>query len=167
MDYSKWDDITTMVFDVDGVLTDSMVHITESGELLRQMNTRDGQAIKIAIDAGYKIAIITKGSSKGVKLRLQGLGIKHIYDKLETKQAAYEHLKAELQIQDKEILYMGDDVPDLPLLKQVGMSTCPHNACREVLTTAEYISPIDGGQGCVREVIERVMRTQGRWPSFT
>lgn len=155
-----------MVFDVDGVLTDSMILVTESGDLLRSMNTRDGQAIKIALDAGYRIAIITKGASKGVKLRLQGLGITDIFDKLDTKQAAYNSLKETYQLDDSEILYMGDDVPDLPLLAQVGLSSCPHNACREVLAEAQYVSPIDGGKGCVREIIERVMRTQGKWPSF-
>lgn len=163
MDYSIFDSITTFIFDVDGVLTDSMVHITESGELLRNMNTRDGQAIKIALNNGYRVAIITKGASKGVKLRLQGLGITDIYDKLDTKQAAFDQFMQEYQLTKEEVLYMGDDLPDLPILAQVGLSTCPYNACREVLDKAMYISPLDGGKGCVRDVIERVMRTQQKW----
>jgi len=163
MDYSIFDKITTFIFDVDGVLTNSQVLITEKGELLRSMSTRDGQAIKFALDAGYHVAIITKGGSVGVKSRLSGLGIPDIYDKLETKHAAYAELVAKYDLKQEEILYMGDDLPDIPLLKQVGLSTCPYDASRDVLAVATYVSPEKGGYGAVRDVIERVMRCQGKW----
>lgn len=164
MDYSLFNQISTFIFDVDGVLTNSQVLITEEGELLRSMSTRDGQAIKFALDAGYHVAIITKGGSKGVKSRLAGLGIEDIYDKLETKQAAYEELVNKYSLSQNEILYMGDDLPDIPLLKQVGLSACPYDASRDVLAVAKFISAERGGHGAVRDVIERVMRCQGKWP---
>lgn len=164
MNYSIFDKITTFIFDVDGVLTNSQVLITEEGELLRSMSTRDGQAIKFALDAGYHVAIITKGGSKGVKSRLSGLGITDIYDKLETKQAAFEELVAKYNLSQNEILYMGDDLPDIPLLKQVGLSACPYDASRDVLAMAKFISAEKGGHGAVRDVIERVMRCQAKWP---
>ncbi len=163
MSHELFNGISTLVFDVDGVLTDSMVLVTEDGQLLRSMNTRDGQAIKIALDEGYRVAIITKGGSSGVKLRLQGLGITDIYDKLDTKQAALQNLINKYNLTKSEILYMGDDIPDLAIMPLVGLSTCPYNACKEVLESVNYISPIDGGKGCVRDVIERVMRTQEKW----
>ncbi len=164
MDYSIFDKISTFIFDVDGVLTDSQVLITENGDLLRSMSTRDGQSIKFALDAGYHVAIITKGGSQGVKSRLAGLGIPDIYDKLETKQAAYAELVAKYNLKQEEILYMGDDLPDIPLLKQVGLSSCPYDASRDVLAIATYISSERGGHGAVRDVIEKVMRCQGKWP---
>lgn len=163
MKYNLFDKISTFIFDVDGVLTNSQVLITEAGELLRSMSTRDGQAIKFAIDAGYHVAIITKGSSKGVKSRLVGLGIPDIYDNLETKQAAYAELVAKYDLTQEEILYMGDDIPDIPLLQQVGLSACPYDASNDVLDIVTYISPEKGGHGAVRDVIERVMRCQGKW----
>ena len=165
MDYNRINKITTFIFDVDGVLTDSQILITESGDLLRSMSTRDGQAIKFAIDAGYHVAIITKGGSKGVKSRLTGLGISDIYDNLETKQAAYADLISKYNLKSEEILYMGDDLPDIPLIKQVGLSACPNDASSDVLAIAEYISPAKGGHGAVRDVIERIMRCQDKWPS--
>lgn len=166
MDYSILDKISTFIFDVDGVLTDSQILITENGDLLRSMSTRDGQAIKFALDAGFHVAIITKGGSQGVKSRLRGLGITDIYEKLETKQAAYDELVAKYQLKSDQILYMGDDLPDIPLLRQVGLSACPYDASRDVLSLATYISPNNGGHGAVRDVIERVMRCQGKWPKF-
>ena len=163
MDHSLFSHITTFVFDVDGVLTDSMVLITESGDLLRKMNVRDGQAIKYALDAGYTVAIITKGRSKGVKDRLKGLGIKHIYDALNHKRDAFSDLKNKLGLKKEEMLYMGDDIPDLDLVDEVAVFTCPRDACPEVLSTAQYISPYDGGHACVREIIQRVLKIQDKW----
>lgn len=164
MDYSLFNKISTFIFDVDGVLTNSQILITESGDLLRSMSTRDGQAIKFALDAGYRVAIITKGGSQGVKNRLTGLGITDIYEKLETKQAAYQELIEKYQLKKNEILYMGDDLPDIPLLKQVGLSSCPYDASVDVLAIANFISAKKGGHGAVRDVIERVMRCQNKWP---
>ncbi|MEZ4909243.1 MAG: HAD-IIIA family hydrolase [Saprospiraceae bacterium] len=163
LDHAQFSAITTLVFDVDGVFTDSKVLITEAGELLRTMNTRDGQAIVIALNEGYHIAIITKGYSKGVRIRFENLGVKHIYDCQKNKQDAFDDLKTNLGLATSEILYMGDDIPDIPLLSQVSIAACPKDAVPEVHNRCNYISSKNGGQGCVREVIEKVMRTQGKW----
>ncbi len=164
MDHTKFNHISTFIFDVDGVLTDGSVLITEEGDLLRRMNVRDGQAIKIALDSGYHIGITTKGASKGVKKRLAGLGIKYIFDRLPDKKDAFYKIQEELSIPKKEILYMGDDLPDLEVADMAGIFACPANAVHEVLSRADYISPFDGGHTCVREIIERIMRIQNKWP---
>ncbi len=163
MDHALFDQITTLIFDVDGVFTNSEVIVMENGDLVRTMNTRDGQAVKFAIEAGYHLAIITKGFSSGVRKRFELLGVPHIYDRLQEKTAAFDDLIAKLQLQKEEILYMGDDIPDLPLYHKVGISVCPADGAVENLQQAKYITSKNGGQGCVREVIEKVMRQQGKW----
>jgi len=155
--------ITTFVFDVDGVFTNSEVLITESGEHLRVMNTRDGQAVKYAIEAGYNLAIITKGFSQGVRRRFEYLGVPHIYDCVHNKLDAFNEYSQLLKLKKEEILYMGDDIPDLCLYDKVGIAACPVDAAIENLERATYISPKSGGAGCVRDVIEKVMRFQGTW----
>ena len=164
MDYTKWKDIKCFVFDVDGVFTDTNVLITEQGELLRTMNVRDGQAVKFALAAGYRIAIFTKGASTGVRARLEGLGIRDIFDRLEDKEAAFDQYVSDNEIAPKDVLYMGDDIPDLVLLKKVGLPSCPSDATPEVIANSMFISSIGGGKGCVRDVITRVMKAQNTWP---
>lgn len=163
MDHQLFNQITTFVFDVDGVFTNSEVLVMENGDLLRTMNTRDGQAVKIALEAGYNMAIITKGFSIGVRKRFELLGIEHIYDKVNNKTEALADLMIKLSIQQDEILYMGDDIPDIQVLGQVGVSSCPHDAVPEVMQKVQYISSFKGGNGCVRDVIEKVMKIQGKW----
>lgn len=155
--------INTFVFDVDGVFTNSEVLITEAGEHLRVMNTRDGQAVKYAIEAGYNIAIITKGFSQGVRKRFEFLGVPHIYDCVHDKLDAFNEYVQVMELKREEILYMGDDIPDLCLFDRVGVSACPSDAATENLERAVYISPKAGGAGCVRDIIEKVMRLQGKW----
>lgn len=163
LDHTKFSKITTLVFDVDGVFTDGRILVTESGELLRTMHTRDGQALVLALKAGYHVGIITKGYSKGVRIRFENLGIHHIYDGLKDKQEAFDHLKSTLNLEQSQILYMGDDLPDIPLMSQVSIAACPKDAVPEVQSKCHYIAAKNGGQGCVREVIEKVMRIQGHW----
>jgi 3-deoxy-D-manno-octulosonate 8-phosphate phosphatase (KDO 8-P phosphatase) len=155
--------IDTFVFDVDGVFTNSEVLITESGEHLRVMNTRDGQAVKYAIEAGYNLAIITKGFSQGVRKRFEYLGVPHIYDCVHDKLDAFNEYVQLLNLKKDQILFMGDDIPDLCLYDKVGIAACPADAATENLERAGYISPKPGGSGCVREIIEKVMRLQGKW----
>lgn len=155
--------IHTFIFDVDGVLTNNEVLITENGELLRKMNVRDGLAIKIAIDKGYKIAIITGGRSEGVKKRLEALGIKDIYSGISDKLEAFEEFVNTYELDPVGILYMGDDLPDYPVMRRVGLATCPKNSAPELFPIANYVSPYNGGEGCVRDVIEKVLRLQGKW----
>lgn len=163
MDHQLFNHITTFVFDVDGVFTNSEVLVMENGDLLRTMNTRDGQAVKIALEAGYNLAIITKGFSTGVRKRFELLGITNIYDKVSDKTDALVDLTEKLSIQKHEIIYMGDDIPDLPMMDLVGIAACPHDAVPEVIKKADFIASHRGGHGCVREVIEKVMKIQGKW----
>ncbi|MBK7870463.1 MAG: HAD-IIIA family hydrolase [Saprospiraceae bacterium] len=159
----KFRDIHTFIFDVDGVLTNNEILITEEGELLRKMNVRDGYALKYAVNKGYNICIITGGKSEGVRKRLEGLGITEVFSGRSEKMEAYEEYIHEHDLDPQGILYMGDDMPDYPVMCRVGLPTCPRNAIPEILDVAEYISPYNGGEGCARDVIEKVLRLQGKW----
>ena len=156
-------DITTFIFDVDGVLTDSSVHITPTGEMLRIMNIRDGYALKAAVESGYHVCIISGGSNEGVRIRLRNLGITDIHlgtpDKVET----FKEYSELYQINPETVLYMGDDIPDYHVMQLVGLPTCPQDASPEIKTISKYISHKNGGKGAVREVIEQVMKVQGKW----
>ena len=163
MDHSRFNHIKAFFLDVDGVLTDGSVIITETGGLLRTMNVKDGQALKYALDEGYFIAIITKGRSKGVRSRLKDLGITAIYDNLTSKRDTIKTLIEQHQFKPEEVLYMGDDIPDLRAKDLVGVFACPSDAVPEVLKNADYVSSIAGGQGCVREIIRRVLKIQSKW----
>ena len=153
-----------MIFDVDGVFTNCQILVEDDGSLLRTMNVRDGQALKLAKKAGYNLAVITKGASPGVKIRLMSLGIDHYYDMLETKLEAFHDFVNKVNVPKEEMLYVGDDIPDLDVFPYVNIKCCPKDACNDVLNAADYISPKGGGQGCVRDIIERVMRIQDKWP---
>ena len=155
--------ITTFIFDVDGVLTDSSVHITPTGEMLRIMNIRDGYALKAAVESGYHVCIISGGNNEGVRIRLRNLGITDIHlgtpDKVET----FKEYTELYQINPEHVLYMGDDIPDYHVMQLVGLPTCPQDASPEIKTISKYISHKNGGKGAVREVIEQVMKVQGKW----
>ena len=156
-------DITTFIFDVDGVLTDSSVFVTNEGEILRTMNIRDGYAMKAAVESGYNVCIISGGSNEGVRVRLRNLGITDIYlgtpDKVET----FDEYIGMYQLKPEQVLYMGDDIPDYHVMKLVGLATCPQDASPEIKAISGYISHKNGGKGAVRDVIEQVMKTQGKW----
>lgn len=156
--------IKSFIFDVDGVLTDSTLLVTEQGELLRTMNVRDGYALKQAKEAGYHIAIITGGKSEGVKKRLEGLGIQDVYLGASPKINVFEEHCEKYGIRAEEILYLGDDIIDIEVMKQVGISACPADAVPEVKNVAHYVCAVNGGQGCAREVIEKVMKLNDVWP---
>ena len=155
--------IKTFIFDVDGVLTDGKILIHTDGELLRSFDTKDGYAMKCALVKGFKIAIITGGRNKAVKERFQELGIFDIYLNAHHKIEAYQDLIDNYELNPKEILYIGDDVPDIPVMEKVGVGCCPSDAATDVKEIADYISPKKGGAGCVREIIEQVLRVQGKW----
>lgn len=160
---SDFQKINTFVLDVDGVLTDGSVLITEEGPLLRNMYIKDGFALQLAIKAGYRIIIITGGKSEGVVKRLQGLGIHEIYSGSSDKKAVWDKLVEENKIDPHTCLYMGDDIPDLIVMGEAGLSCCPADAATDVLEMCQYIAEKDGGRGCVREVIEKTMRIQSKW----
>jgi 3-deoxy-D-manno-octulosonate 8-phosphate phosphatase (KDO 8-P phosphatase) len=156
-------DITTFIFDIDGVLTDSSVHITPTGEMLRIMNIRDGFAMKAAVESGYHVCIISGGSNEGVRTRLKNLGITDIFlgtpDKVET----FKEYCDIYSINPEQVLYMGDDIPDYHVMQLVGLPTCPQDSSPEIKAISKYISHKNGGKGAAREVIEQVMKVQGKW----
>jgi len=156
-------DITTFVFDVDGVLTDGSVNISPTGEMLRKMNIRDGYAMKAAIESGYKVCIISGGSNEGVRIRLKNLGITDIHLGSPNKVETFKEYCELYSISPEKVLYMGDDIPDLHVMKLVGLPTCPQDAAPEIKSISNYISHINGGKGAVRDVIEQVMKVQGKW----
>lgn len=155
--------ITTFIFDVDGVLTNGMIHISSSGELTRLMNTKDGYAMKTAVMEGYNVCVISGGNNEGVRKRLEDLGIKDIYLGAHAKTELFEDYLKKNNIKPEEILYMGDDLPDYPVMKLVGLATCPKDAVAEIQGISDYISQKKGGLGCVRDVIEQVLKVQGKW----
>lgn len=155
--------IKSMIFDVDGVLTDGSVLVTEQGEQLRQMNIKDGYALKLAVQQGIKVCIITGGKSMGVAKRLAGLGIEYLYTAIDDKPAAFYDFLSVSNSDAATTLYMGDDMPDVEVLKMCGLKTCPQDAVPQIKSAADYISPVPGGQGCARDVIEKVLTLQGKW----
>jgi len=127
------------------------------------MNVRDGYAVKRAIKAGYRICIITGGSSEGVTTRLKGLGIKDIYTGISNKLDVFEEYAFANEIDTEGVLYMGDDIPDYEAMRLAGLPCCPQDAANEIIEICQYISPLKGGDGCVRDVIEKVMKLNGKW----
>ncbi|WBL23649.1 KdsC family phosphatase [Zunongwangia sp. HRR-M8] len=156
-------DIDTFVFDVDGVLTDASVHVTTDGQLLRSMNIKDGYALKQAIKSGYTVCIISGGKNEGVRIRLRDLGITDIYLGITDKVEQLDEFFDIYNIKPENVLYMGDDIPDMYPMKLIGLPTCPQDAVPEVKEVSKYISHKKGGKGCVRDVIEQVMKVQGKW----
>ncbi len=159
----KLRDIDTFVLDVDGVLTNGSLLVMQNGHLLRQMNTRDGYAIRRAVKEGYRVVIITGGNSEGVISRLRELGITDLFSGVAHKKPVLKNYLREHQINPDTVLYMGDDIPDYHSMRLVGLPACPHDAAHEIVELARYISPFKGGEGCVRDVIEKVMRLHDRW----
>jgi 3-deoxy-D-manno-octulosonate 8-phosphate phosphatase (KDO 8-P phosphatase) len=155
--------INTFIFDVDGVLTNGLLTIMPDGELLRHMNVKDGFAMKTALNKGYRICIISAGTNESVKDRLAALGIHDIYLGAHNKVEKYNELVAKYELKPENVIYMGDDIPDYPVMKIVGLPCCPNDAVPEIQQVATYISNKKGGEGCVRDVIEQVLRVQGNW----
>jgi 3-deoxy-D-manno-octulosonate 8-phosphate phosphatase (KDO 8-P phosphatase) len=155
--------ITTFIFDIDGVLTDSTVLLLEGGLQARRMNIKDGLGLQMAIKNGFSVMAITGSFSEPVTERLKKLGIGDVYMSILDKKKFVEEHRAKNNLQWEEILYMADDLPDLALMKMVGLPCCPADAVPEILELSKYISPVNGGFGCVRDVIEKVLRVQDKW----
>lgn len=155
--------ITTFVFDIDGVLSDGSILVTETGGQLRTMSTRDGLGITMAIKAGYNIAIISGGNDDSVIHRMKYLGITDIFIGVKDKVQVLQNYFSEKGVSAENVLYMGDDIPDYEAMQACGVKTCPKNAAIEIKEIADYISDKDGGYGCVRDIIEQVMRCKGDW----
>src|SRR5690606_26899975 len=155
--------IKAFVFDVDGVLTNGHVVLMPDGQQLRYVHSRDGYAIQLAVKKGYYVAAISGGNSEPMKERLRKLGMTDIYMKVAHKDEAMDDFRHACHLEIDEILYMVDDIPDLPLMHTVGFPCCPADAAPEVMDQAIFISQRNGGEGCVREVIENCMRLHGKW----
>lgn len=155
--------IKTFLFDVDGVLTDGKVMVMTNGEMVRNLNSKDGYALQLAIKKGYRIAIITGGNSPSVKTALNNLGIQDVFLSQHDKLQCYKDYINEHDLNENEILYMGDDLPDYEVMKRVGIAACPDNAAHEIKEISIYISSRGGGEACVRDVVEQVMRSQETW----
>lgn len=155
--------ITTFCFDVDGVFTDGVVILHPDGEQMRTANVRDGYAVQLAVKKGYRIAIITGGRSEAVKKRFHGLGVNDVFLGSSNKVNVLNTFLQQNGIRAEEVCYMGDDIPDMRVMKQVGLAVCPADAASEIKDISAYVSPFAGGKGCVRDILEQTMKVQGKW----
>ena len=155
--------IKALAFDVDGVLSKDYSPLDSTGEPMRTANMKDGYAIRSALSAGFQVAIITGGVSERVKLRYKKLGVEYYYDKIWNKMDCLLDFMNKTGIDKTEIMYMGDDVLDYQVMAEIGVPTCPLDAAPEIKAISKYISECKSGQGCVRDVIEQVMRAQKKW----
>lgn len=158
----KLNSIRHFLFDVDGVLTDGTV-IIDGKEYLRTLHSRDSYAIQYACGLGYSVFLITGGDSEHVKNAFESLGVTSVKLRSRNKLAVFQALKEEYQLKTEECLYMGDDIPDIPVMREVGLATAPFDASIDARAAAEYISPFCGGKGAVRDVIEQTLRVQNKW----
>jgi 3-deoxy-D-manno-octulosonate 8-phosphate phosphatase (KDO 8-P phosphatase) len=162
---NKLKDITTFIFDVDGVLTDGSVFVTETGEQSRAFNIKDGYALQLAVKCGYNVCAISGSRSKTAIYRLNSLGIKDVFIGAHVKVDKFKNYLESKHILPANVLYMGDDIPDLGVMKLAGLPVCPADACEEVKALSQYVSPLGGGKGCARDVIEKVLKIQDKWMS--
>jgi 3-deoxy-D-manno-octulosonate 8-phosphate phosphatase (KDO 8-P phosphatase) len=157
--------IKAVVLDVDGVLSCQTISMDAQGEPQRSINIQDGYAIQLARKMGLRIAIITGGRTPAIRLRYEYLGVEDIYLGSAVKINTYEDFLKKYGYDNQEILYMGDDIPDFEILKVCGCPCCPADAASDVRDICTYVSHRNGGEGCVRDVIEQVLRAQGKWLS--
>ena len=155
--------IRAFAFDVDGVLSASAIPLHPSGEPMRVINTKDGYAMQLAVKLGYHVAIITGCSTEAVRKRFEGLGIKDIYLGAAVKIGIYDEWLKKCGLTDSEVAFMGDDIPDIEVMRRAGLAAAPADACADILDVATYVSPKDGGMGCARDLIEQVLRARGDW----
>jgi 3-deoxy-D-manno-octulosonate 8-phosphate phosphatase (KDO 8-P phosphatase) len=159
----RFSKIKLLAFDLDGVLTNGKLLIQSGTEWLRETNIKDGYALQLAVKRGFHVAVISGSFSEPVKERLAALGVHHFYQKISSKSNQLSELIKILQLNTNEVLYMGDDIPDLDAFRIAGLKVCPADAVEEVKQKADYIAVQKGGEGCVREVIERTMKVQDKW----
>lgn len=163
----KFKSITTFAFDVDGVLTDGTLIILPAGVMARKMNVKDGYALQLAVKRGYNVVVISGGASEEVADRLYKLGIAEVFMKVTDKLTVLKEYLEKKQLAWKEVLFMGDDIPDEEVMKKVGLPCCPSDAVQEIKDISAYISPLNGGLGCGRDVIEKVLKMRGHWNEDT
>lgn len=157
--------IRGLAFDVDGVLSTNNVLLVEGGQPCRTANIKDGYALQLAVKCGLELAIITGGRSESVRVRYEGLGIQNVYLGASVKTVTYDEWLKKTGLLPEEVLYMGDDIPDYEVMQRCGLPCCPSDAAAEIKQASVYVSPHEGGRGCVRDVVEQVLRAQGHWMS--
>ena len=155
--------IRAIIFDVDGVLSRETITLSSEGEPLRTVNIKDGYAIQLAMKLGLRIVILTGANTKSVRKRYEGLGVEDIHMGCAMKIVTYDRLLEKYGLKDEEVMYMGDDIPDLEIMRRVGCPVCPKDACPEIKDVSVYVSDKTGGNGCGRDVIEQTLRAQGKW----
>lgn len=160
---SNFKTIKHFIFDIDGVLTDGTLIISADGTMLRSMHIRDGYAIQLAIKKGYSVSIISGAKGEAIEKRLLGLGVEDIHLGIQNKLEKFEEVMQTGKLELAHTLYMGDDMPDLEVMKKVAMPCCPSDACSEIREVSTYISKAEGGKGCVRDVIEKVLKLNNHW----
>jgi 3-deoxy-D-manno-octulosonate 8-phosphate phosphatase (KDO 8-P phosphatase) len=160
---SQLKEISTFIFDVDGVFTDNIVWLTPEGEQMRTANVRDGYAVQLAVKKGLKICIISGGKSEAVRKRFEGLGVQHIFLGSAKKIDVFHEFLKSQNLKPEEVCYTGDDIPDFAVMKSAGLTCCPADAVQEIKSIATYISPFGGGQGCVRDLLEQALKVKGLW----
>lgn len=159
----KLKEINTFIFDVDGVLTNGDILASDSGEFLRTFNIKDGYALQLAVKRGFHVCIISGGKGQAMQKRFEGLGIKEIFLGVSDKVQILQNFLEKYQVNASQVLYMGDDIPDLKVMKLVGLPTCPADAVPEIKAISEYISPYTGGKTAVRDIVEKALRVQEKW----
>lgn len=155
--------ISTLMFDVDGVMTDGKVLVMESGEMVRNIYSKDGYALHLAIQKGYRVVVISGGNNLAIKNALSRSGVTDVFIRQHDKLACYKDYMELNNLKDEEVVFMGDDLPDHEIMSRVGLAVCPNDAVPEIKQICQYISPRNGGEGCVRDIIEQVLRAQGNW----
>ena len=155
--------IRAIIFDIDGVMSAETINLDADGVPLRTVNIKDGYAIQLAMKLGLRIAILTGARVDSVRVRYEGLGVEDIYIGCAVKIETYDRFLAKYGLSDDEVMYMGDDIPDLEVMRRVGCPVCPKDACSEIKDVSVYISDRKGGYGCGRDVIEQTLRAQGKW----
>lgn len=155
--------IKAIIFDVDGVLSAQTIVLSKEGDPQRTVNIKDGYAIQLAQKLGLRIVILTGGTTEAIRIRYARLGVEDIYMGCAVKIKTYEEFIAKYYLTDDEIIYMGDDIPDYEIMQRVGCAVCPADACSDIKAVSLYVSNKAGGQGCARDVIEQVLRAQGKW----
>ena len=155
--------VRAFVFDVDGVFTDGGITVTPDGEFIRQYYAKDGYAVAYALKMGYLVCIITGGRGRGLEKRFEMLGVTRLYANCRDKIDALKEFMADYALERDEVLFMGDDIPDVEAMVHAGMPVCPADAATEVVEASRYVSRFEGGRGCVRDVVEQVLRARGDW----
>jgi 3-deoxy-D-manno-octulosonate 8-phosphate phosphatase (KDO 8-P phosphatase) len=159
----RLNEIRAFVFDLDGVLTDGSLLIFPDSEYIRTMNIKDGYALQLAVKKGYKVAIISGGTSEAVRQRLNKLGITEVHMGVSNKEDILEEYCSRNTLRFSELIYMGDDIPDYKVMQRAGIAACPADACADIRGISLYVSPYKGGEGCARDIIEQTLRLHGNW----